>query len=45
VSEEAGARDAGIELVLGNCRRLRIGRAVHEESLRLAFAALESSPC
>ena len=34
VSEEAGAADAGLELVLGDGRRLRIRRGVDEETLR-----------
>lgn len=42
VSDEPGALDAGIELVLTDGRRLRIRRGVEEETLR---AVLESSPC
>src|SRR5437867_12001836 len=34
VSEEAGAMDAGIELVFGDGRRLRIRKGVDEETLR-----------
>jgi hypothetical protein len=45
VSEEAGARDAGIELVLSGGRRLRITKGVDEEMLRTVLAALESSAC
>jgi hypothetical protein len=41
VSEEAGATDAGIELVLGEGRKLRIRRGVDEERLRAVLAALE----
>jgi hypothetical protein len=42
---EAGALTAGIELVLANGRRLRIGRGVDEASLRTVLAALEAPPC
>jgi hypothetical protein len=45
VSDEAGATDAGIELVLGNGRRLRIRRGVDEETLRAVLAALEPQRC
>ena len=45
VSEEAGATDAGIELVLGDGRRLRIRRGVDEATLRAVLAALESPRC
>ena len=45
VSEEAGATDAGIELVLGDGRRLRIRRGVEEATLRAVLAALESPRC
>jgi hypothetical protein len=45
VSEEAGATDAGIELVLGDGHRLRIRQGVKEETLRVVLAALEPSPC
>src|ERR1039458_6922954 len=34
VSEEGGATDAGIELVLGDGRKLRIRKGVEEETLR-----------
>ncbi len=44
-SDEAGATDAGIELVLGEGRRLRIRQGVQEETLRAVLAALEPSPC
>jgi hypothetical protein len=43
VSEEAGTMTAELELVLGDGRRLRIGRGVEEESLRAVLAALEPS--
>jgi hypothetical protein len=45
VSEEAGATDAGIELVLGEGRKLRIRRGVDEERLRAVLAALEPPRC
>ena len=45
VSEEAGATDAGIELVLGEGRKLRIRRGVDEETLRAVLAALEPPRC
>jgi hypothetical protein len=45
VSDEAGAMDAGIELVLGDGRHLRIGQGVKEETLRAVLAALEPQPC
>jgi len=45
VSEEAGATDAGIELVLGDGRRLRIRQGVDEETLRAVLAALEPARC
>jgi hypothetical protein len=45
VSDEAGATDAGIELVLGDGRKLRIRLGVHEETLRAVLAALEPPPC
>jgi hypothetical protein len=41
VSDEAGATDAGIELVLGDGRRLRIRKGVDEETLRAVLAAVE----
>ena len=41
VSEEGGATDAGIELVLGDGRRLRIRKGVDEETLRAVLAAVE----
>jgi len=45
VSEEAEARDAGIELVLGDGRKLRIRQGVDEETLRSVLAALEQPRC
>ena len=41
VSDETGATDAGIELVLGDGRKLRIRQGVDEETLRSVLAALE----
>ena len=45
VSEEAGATDAGIELVLSGGRRLRITKGVDEVTLRTVLAALEPPRC
>ena len=45
VSEEAGATDAGIELMLSGGRRLRITKGVDEETLRTVLAALEPARC
>jgi len=45
VSDEAGGADAGIELVLGEGRKLRIRRGVDEETLRAVLAALEPPRC
>ena len=45
VSDETGATDAGIELVLGEGRKLRIRRGVDEETLRAVLAALEQTRC
>jgi hypothetical protein len=45
VSDDPGATDAGIELVLGDGRRLRIRRGVDEATLRAVLAALESPRC
>jgi len=42
VSDEVGTTDAGIELVLGEGRKLRIRQGVGEETLRTVLAALES---
>jgi hypothetical protein len=41
VSDEPEATDAGIELVLGDGRRLRIRKGVDEETLRAVLAAVE----
>jgi transposase-like protein len=45
VSDDPGALAAGIELVLSNGRRLRIGKGVDEETLRRVLATLESPGC
>ncbi len=45
VSDEPGASDVGVELVLGDGRRLRIRQGVEEETLRLVLAALEPARC
>ena len=45
VSEEPGANDAGIELVLAGGRRLRIARGVDEATLRAVLAAVEPAGC
>ena len=45
VSEEAGAADAGIELVLAGGRKLRISRGVDEATLRSVLAVLEAEGC
>jgi hypothetical protein len=45
VSDEVGATDVGIELVLGDGRRLRIRRGVDEGTLRAVLAALEQPGC
>lgn len=45
VSEEGGAVEAGLELVLADGRRLRIGRGVDEETLRTVLAAVETTGC
>jgi hypothetical protein len=41
VSNEPEGTDAGIELVLGGGRRLRIRKGVDEETLRAVLAAVE----
>ena len=41
VSDEPQANDAGIELVLGDGRRLRIRKGVDEVTLRAVLAAVE----
>ena len=45
VSDEAEAADVGIELVLGEGRKLRIRQGVDEETLRSVLAALEPPRC
>ena len=45
VSEEAGAVEAGLELVLADGRRLRIGRGVDEETLRRVLGVVETTGC
>ena len=46
VSQEQGAQDAGIELVLGDGRRLRIAKGVDEQTLRTVLAAVQpASAC
>jgi hypothetical protein len=45
VSDEQAATDAGIELVLGEGRRLRIHKGVDGETLRAVLAAMESDQC
>jgi hypothetical protein len=45
VSDQAGTMDAGIELLLGDGRQLRIRQGVKEETLRAVLAALEPQPC
>jgi hypothetical protein len=45
VSEEGSSSEAGIELVLGNGRRLRIHKGVDEATLRSVLAALEQAGC
>jgi hypothetical protein len=45
VSDEPGATDAGIELVLAGGRRLRIARGVDEATLRAVLAAVEPEGC
>jgi len=45
VSDDPAATDAGIELVLGDGRRLRIHRGVDGDTLRAVLAAMESDQC
>ena len=45
VSQEPGAVDAGVELVLGDGRRLRIRKGVDEATLRSVLAVLEAEGC
>ena len=42
VSDEPGQLEAGIELVLADGRRLRIGRGVDQETLRTVLSAVSS---
>lgn len=42
IGDEPGQLDAGIELVLGKGRRVRISRGVDEETLRTVLSALGS---
>jgi hypothetical protein len=45
VSDEPGAVDAGLELVLSDGRRLRIRQGVDEETLRAVLAVVEPPRC
>ena len=45
VSEEPGAAEAGLELVLGGGRRLRIAKGVDATTLRAVLAALDEPGC
>ena len=45
VSEDGEQMEAGIELVLADGRRLRIGRGVDEATLRTVLTAVESHGC
>jgi hypothetical protein len=45
VSDDPGATDVRIELVLGDGRKLRIRRGVDEETLRAVLATLERPRC
>jgi transposase-like protein len=45
VSEDPGELTAGIELVLSDGRRLRIGKGADEETLRKVLAAVGSGGC
>ena len=45
VSEEVGATDAGIELVLGGGLHVRISKGVDEATLRAFLAAVEPQGC
>jgi transposase-like protein len=42
VTDQPGALDAGIELVLGDGRRLRIAKGADEDTLRAVLSALGS---
>ena len=45
VSNDPGAADAGIELILRDGSRLRISRGVDEKTLRAVLAAMELRGC
>jgi hypothetical protein len=45
VSDDPAAGDAGIELLLGGGRRLRISKGVDQETLRTVLAAVEREGC
>jgi len=45
VSDEPGGADAGIELILGDGRRLRISRGVDEATLRSVLAVVQAAGC
>jgi transposase-like protein len=45
VSNDPGAGDAGIELILQDGRRLRISRGVDEQTLRAVLAAVGPAGC
>jgi transposase-like protein len=45
VSNDPGAADAGIEVILQDGRRLRISKGVDEETLRAVLAAVGSAQC
>lgn len=45
ISNDPGAADAGIELILQDGRRLRISRGVDEQTLRAVLAAVGPGGC
>jgi hypothetical protein len=45
VSNDSGAADAGIELILQDGRRLRISKGVDEQTLRAVLDAVEPAGC
>lgn len=45
VSNDSGAADAGIELILHDGRRLRISKGVDEQTLRAVLDAVEPTGC
>ena len=45
VSNDSGAADAGIELILQDGRRLRISKGVDEQTLRAVLDAVEPDGC